>query len=494
MQHLGRQTGRAAIAVPDTPDARLAALATYPPLAVLKPFVRAMIANRLRPEHFVAGSNVLAIGEPADRLFVIRSGHAEVVAPTSGGNGELLLAVLGPGEGFGEMALVTGGRRTATVRAVTALDTYSLSVVDFRQLMAEHDEVRQAVRDLVAELERATFLKRSTPFACLDAPQLRRLAEQIQPRVVPAGTVLMREGEVGDWCAVVRRGRLGVRVRSPAGVEEEKAMLGPGASVGEMALLTGAPRSATVVTLEETELWQIHLAAFETALAASTTLLSEFQTLLGARARPRRRTGISVSTSHTDSGEPVYVLRDTDRWTYFQLSADGLAIWELLDGNRTLGDIVQMVEAQAGRAGGTPVVPLVRRLIGAGFVETPQTLALYRPSAFRLGTLIHQARRWLRGRPPRGLTRVIAYCSVTDVEARPGLAGLTASVEVELAARDGYASGYRVSLPLVPQLDLAFGDSAELHYDRGNGQVRPVRLVNRRSSRTFEAESLRTVD
>jgi CRP-like cAMP-binding protein len=68
-----------------------------------------------------AGQTVFHQGDPADRFYVIETGAADVV-----GDGRLVTA-LGPGEGFGEIALLRRVRRTATVRAATDLELQALT-------------------------------------------------------------------------------------------------------------------------------------------------------------------------------------------------------------------------------------------------------------------------------------------------------------------------------------------------------------------------------
>ena len=68
-----------------------------------------------------AGQAVFHQGDPADRFYVIETGAADVV-----GDGRLV-TTLGPGEGFGEIALLRRVRRTATVRAATDLELQALS-------------------------------------------------------------------------------------------------------------------------------------------------------------------------------------------------------------------------------------------------------------------------------------------------------------------------------------------------------------------------------
>ena len=82
---------------------------------------------------------------------------------------------------------------------------------------------------------------------------LASLAKQGRERLFHQGDILMREGEPSDLMYVIVQGRVGVDRGHPALLEPIRvAELGPGETAGEMGLLDGDPRSATVVALEET--------------------------------------------------------------------------------------------------------------------------------------------------------------------------------------------------------------------------------------------------
>ena len=78
------------------------------------------LARGLEPVVVPAGETVFSQGDVGDRYFVIESGEAEVI-----GDGRVV-ATLGPGEGFGEIALLRRIRRTATVRAGSELRLQAL--------------------------------------------------------------------------------------------------------------------------------------------------------------------------------------------------------------------------------------------------------------------------------------------------------------------------------------------------------------------------------
>jgi CRP-like cAMP-binding protein len=100
------------------------------------------IARGVRQLEHEAGSVVAREGEPGAGLFVIDVGEADV---TIGGR---RVAHLVPGDFFGEMALLDGGPRTATVTATTDVELFALTEWVFRGLLSEHPSI--AIRTLEA--------------------------------------------------------------------------------------------------------------------------------------------------------------------------------------------------------------------------------------------------------------------------------------------------------------------------------------------------------
>ncbi len=99
-------------------------------------------------EHFEPGQHVFREGELGDRLYIILKGEVEVRREAAHGG---VLARLGPGQCFGEMALVNMTTRNATVRCVSPLDVLSLPRQEFAVLAANLPDLRQSFERLAAE-------------------------------------------------------------------------------------------------------------------------------------------------------------------------------------------------------------------------------------------------------------------------------------------------------------------------------------------------------
>jgi small-conductance mechanosensitive channel/CRP-like cAMP-binding protein len=102
-----------------------------------------------------------------------------------------------------------------------------------------------------------TALRQVDLFAVLDRAELHRLAERVGARLYARGEVLARQGEAGDTFFIIRSGR--VRIDVDDNLNDDVAPvtvnhLGPGEFFGEMALLTGAARGASVTAEEDTEI------------------------------------------------------------------------------------------------------------------------------------------------------------------------------------------------------------------------------------------------
>jgi len=98
-----------------------------------------------------AGETVFRAGDPGDALYIVARGKVEVVADASGQVAGNALAELGPGHAFGEMALLSGGPRTATIRAVVETELMEIRKENFEQLIVADPQMARAVQRLSHE-------------------------------------------------------------------------------------------------------------------------------------------------------------------------------------------------------------------------------------------------------------------------------------------------------------------------------------------------------
>lgn len=116
----------------------------------------ARVAKRVQRQRHPAGATIVKQGDPANRFYVISDGQVEVVRERPDG-ADLRIATLGENEYFGEIGIMTGGPRVATVRALTSVTLLAFEAGAFRELLArsapgrkEFDKVvRRRLEDLL---------------------------------------------------------------------------------------------------------------------------------------------------------------------------------------------------------------------------------------------------------------------------------------------------------------------------------------------------------
>jgi putative ABC transport system ATP-binding protein len=104
------------------------------------------VAEEMTKRHYAAGEIIIREGDPGEEFLLISEGEVEVV------RAEHEVARLGPGDFFGEVALISGEPRNATVVAITEVDTYVLGKTDFQTAIA----TSQSFRD---QLYRVYFMR-----------------------------------------------------------------------------------------------------------------------------------------------------------------------------------------------------------------------------------------------------------------------------------------------------------------------------------------------
>lgn len=110
------------------------------------------------------------------------------------------------------------------------------------------EEIRVMRSTLGAELSSIErMLKTSPVFAALNEDELSILARTAEQRIAPLGRPILHQGEPGSSLFLLNEGLLSVSVATPDGTHTQVGQIAPGHVFGEMSLLTGAPRGATVI-------------------------------------------------------------------------------------------------------------------------------------------------------------------------------------------------------------------------------------------------------
>lgn len=277
--------------------------AAEPLFAGLPPDTVAAIRSELTELRLEPGDVLWQQGDPpTEDLHIIASGSVEVTVRTPVEQ-DVVLATLGASEILGELPLLAGGDRAATVRATEPTTVLVLEAGRFRALLLSFDPAATAFRrhlleivcarlrgahselanqlggrgaptavaatPSLAELPPPEYVQRLRLFRDFPADELQALLRRADVVALRRGDVVLAEGGKATACIVtlngvleelVRRGGAAVRVR----------LVGPGLATGYVGLIDGRPSSVQVSARERSRLAIVPAAAFDELFAART--------------------------------------------------------------------------------------------------------------------------------------------------------------------------------------------------------------------------------
>jgi CRP-like cAMP-binding protein len=249
--------------------ARVAMLARVRFLAGMPGPALAALASQLRVERAEAGQTVITAGSIGDRFYLVRSGRFRVVSPE--GN---VLREIAPGEGFGELALLDRSPRTATVEALEASELWSLDRPHFERWVKDRYEIAARIR--ADQGERGTLAKLPF-FRDLEGRELDQIAARLQSRRYEPGDVVIQAGEAGGGYYLIRDGAADVTLPDGRYIRT----LGPGDGFGELALIFGVPRTATVTAKGPLVVGVLSRPDFAALVTASGESMRDFRARTG---------------------------------------------------------------------------------------------------------------------------------------------------------------------------------------------------------------------
>ena len=158
----------------------------------------------------------------------------------------------------------------------------------------------------------ASVFRRVSLFSELEPGELDALSQVATARHVPAGAAILREAEPGDQFFVLVKGEVKVFVDSPDGREVVLTHLQAGEFFGEMALLEGESRSASVSALSETELVALSRNDFFAVLSRDFSLTRKILKTLSARLRRANEVIESLALQDVGGRLARYLIRLAD--------------------------------------------------------------------------------------------------------------------------------------------------------------------------------------
>jgi lysophospholipid hydrolase len=253
---------------------------------------REAILDECQSITLVTGEQLFAQGDPGDSMYVLSRGRLGVrmYLPTGGYTD---LDELHAGVSVGEMALITGQRRVATVYALEASELIKLSRAGFDRLAISHPAVVRRISEaIIPRLLRTQLADALTNlFGPFERTALHELQAAVEWQHIAPGRVLFQQGDDSDGLYIVVNGRLRAVITNSDGSGRVLGEIGRGECVGEIALLTGEPRMATVYAVRETDLVRLAPEVFARLVEQYPKAMLQIARLVARRTQPPIRTG-----------------------------------------------------------------------------------------------------------------------------------------------------------------------------------------------------------
>jgi ABC-type lipoprotein export system ATPase subunit len=254
-------------------------------LSSLDPMQMVKVSSKLDPVTYEPGAIIFKQGDPPDKFYIIIKGQVEIIIEHATG-GEVIGAMLGSGQFFGEMGLLENKNRTATVR-VSAASAAVLMALDrntFNQLMLDSKLTHESIAGLMRQ--RVIADQMLIALQNLDSKNLANLDFTLERLVFKPGDTIFRKGDLSDKFYFVEKGEVEV-VQSADDSEIILQRLGSGQFFGEIGLITNKARSATVRVSQtqetDTEVIAVNQDAFEQLRIDTKETDPEFHRIMARR-------------------------------------------------------------------------------------------------------------------------------------------------------------------------------------------------------------------
>ena len=225
-----------------------------------------------------AGEQLIEQGAEGADLFVVDSGQLECYKKFNGENEERQLLSYGPGDAFGELALLYNAPRAASITAIKNSTLFALDRETFNHIVKDAVvRKRSQFHDFISKIELLDSLT---------SQEKDKICDCLRTAHFKAGEVVIREGDKGDTFFFVKQGRCIATQRDKESQSDKTVYnFGQNDYFGELAILKDEPRAATIVAVTDLELTLIDRASFKRLLGPLEAILkrnaARYKTFVG---------------------------------------------------------------------------------------------------------------------------------------------------------------------------------------------------------------------
>lgn len=195
------------------------------------------VIDAMKPVEVAEGTSLITQGEEGDNFYIVDQGSFDVYVKR-GDQPATRVLQYGPGSMFGELALMYNAPRAATVRATSSSKVWALDRESFQLMLATAENTKKAQYE--------EFLSNIEVFQLLTKYEMVQLSDLLVSELFDSGEEIVKQGDEGDRFYILEDGEAKAFIHGAKGEVEVKHYCKPGEYFGEVALITDAPRRATV--------------------------------------------------------------------------------------------------------------------------------------------------------------------------------------------------------------------------------------------------------
>ena len=239
-----------------TEETPIKGMAAVPLFSDLKKEELGRVIEKIQSKRYMQGAAVCHEGDSGDSLFIISHGKVGIFRQNSGGE-KAFITELKDGDFFGEFGFFSNSRRQATVEAMADTEVLEITKQDLEEIIKEFPPVSEVLFKFYKERVLDSLLATSSLFRSFPPQERKKILSNFKMETFPAGATVLEEGAPGDSLYIIKTGQVEVFTLDVKGAPMTLAQLREGDFFGEISLLTGRPRSASIKVLQPAELLRL---------------------------------------------------------------------------------------------------------------------------------------------------------------------------------------------------------------------------------------------
>ena len=224
------------------------------------------VIDSFEEKKYKSGQSVITQGEEGDVLYLVDSGDLDCEKVMKAGEAPTYLKTYKPGESFGELALLYNAPRAATIKAKTDATLWALDRECFNNIVK--DAAMKKREKYENTLKKVELLKSIDPY------ELGQICDALKTVNYKAGEVIIKQNDTGDVFYILDEGKAHAeKVFESDKPAQNVKDYGSCDYFGELALLKGEPRAATIIADTDCKLLSLDRMAFKRLLGPLENIL-----------------------------------------------------------------------------------------------------------------------------------------------------------------------------------------------------------------------------